>query len=80
MEDREYRLEQLKIRQGWTRIAVSACIPIVLGFLTYSVNAILQEREAQFSREAQVLAQKQMLNTEIGSDLNVIFSYVSDIR
>lgn len=69
---KSYKLEIVKAIAG-------IFTPIVLIFLTFQVQSVLKEKESELKSREQILAQKQELYNEIGSNLNKMYVYIIDV-
>ena len=79
MDDRQFELEVKKYRQSWFATFLSILTPLILVYLTFTVQSVLKEREAQFERQAQILNEKQNSYATLGVDLNIIYVYLADV-
>ncbi|MDF8360190.1 hypothetical protein [Achromobacter anxifer] len=79
MDADEIRFKQQEIRIERWKLLISILMSLVLLGLTWIVDNAVKERGAFLERQNQILREKQRIYSNLGSNLNIIYVYVSDI-
>lgn len=79
MDDQELEIEHKKLKIEKWKTFFSILTPLILVYLTFIVQSTLTEKEAEFGRLEQILAEKQRIYGSLGSDLNRIYVYIADV-
>ena len=79
MDQQQLDIEHQKLGIEKWKTLLSILTPLILVYLTFIVQSTLSEKEAEFSRLEQILAEKQRIYGTLGSDLNRIYVYIADL-